>query len=1044
MYFNSKIKNMKRGALLIIVFVWFTTIKAQQHFTNYTSKNTITAIADDGNKVWIGTAAGLYARSKSTGAIILTYNIDNVLPSSFVNDVLVDPFGNLWVATVRGLAKFDGTVWTIYDRSTGLKYNNVKYLTVDQSGSIWLAYSGTRYFSKLNADSTFTDYTIPSTSIRDIHAGPNGNIWIGTYGAGAYKFDGTNFTQYKKMGSSNRVYDIITDAKGNLWFAGYSGLAKYDFSTWSFYTTDQGLAANGCMALTTDINGDIWIGHYANGVTQFTPSDSTAIVYNASDGLEQQYTKAITIDSDAKLWVGTRYGLYTYDGTDWKTFMVGNSISNNQVYDVAVAQDSAIWVGTEYGLSKLKNDTWTSYFHKDGLIQDRVKTVAIDPNGNIWSGANLGLTFFDGTDFTTYNGGSYNVGQAEDIFVCSDASIWVASSHYGLTHYDGSTWSNYKEGDGLISDKCKSVIQASDGNVWVATDKGISFWNGSTFKNYTISDGLPNNYIHKVYEDDNHKIWALTNNGAAVFNGTTWDKVTDILSTSYYDMFQNTDSKFWITSQYGAITKYDGTHYVKYTEDNGLANNKVYATACGFGGEKWFATEAGLSCAVCEKPELLFDASKTCLPESTDFTNLSTKVDATTSYKWDILNDGTIDTTSFETSYTFPTEGTYQIKLIAYNDACGTNFIKSIQAHSIPIVSLNHTGTYDICDGSSVNLEVSADKSGYDYLWSNDNTHSSINVYDEGTYTVTVSNSGCDATPLSVFVHVLKPFAPQICMVTVDTAEGKNLIVWEKPETEAISYFNIFKEETTNNYRLIGSKFYNETSEFIDPTSSPSVHADKYKISAVDTCGNQSELSTFHQTMNLSQAQGTQEDELVLLWNKYIDESGNFTPASYKVYRGTDANNLTLETELTGGLSTYNYNAESVVDGEKFLVVIDMPTCTPTRATGGPYYQSTSNLEDEGIIKTETDTNASTQIKYTEIKDVTIYPNPNNGQFTILFPQNTSANIFIYNALGKIILTKKISQEKSWKPSHTLQKGIYLVKIDLENQKTTTQRIIVR
>ena len=1040
---------MRKIILIIIVATTFLTVNAQQKFINYTSKNTITAIADDGNKIWIGTAAGLYARSKSTGAIILTYNADNVLPSSFVNDVLVDPFGNIWVATRRGLAKFDGSTWTIYNKESGLKYNNVKYLTMDQSGTIWIAYAIVRDFSKLNEDATWSHYRIPSASIRAIHAGPNGNIWIGTYGAGAYKFDGDTFTQYEEMGSTNRVYDIITDADGNLWFASYSGLAKYDFLSWSLFTTDQGLAQNSCMTLTSDLNGDIWIGHYASGVTQFTPSDSTSVIYGTSDGLAHEYTRAITIDSDAKLWVGTRYGLFTYDGSDWTTFMVNNSISNNKVYDVAIAQDSAVWVGTEYGMSKFKDGIWTNYFSKDGLIQDRVKTIAIDPNGNVWSGANYGLTFFDGTDFTTYNGSSYNVGQAQDIFTCSNGDIWVCSSHYGLTHYDGSTWTNYTTDEGLLDDKCYAVVEDYTGKIWVATAKGVSVWDGTDFTNYTSSNGLPSSSAYGIFEDNNKKIWVLTYGGVATFNGTSWDRETNIPSSfSSRTIGQTDDSNIWLGSNISGILKYNGTLSTVYDAEDGLAENNVYSIAIGFDGEKWFGTDAGLSKASCEAPEPLFESSKTCLPEATIFTNTSKKVDTTTIYEWDILNDGSIDTNGFNAIYTFSSEDTYSIRLKAYNDECSAEYTASVKAYDIPVVSLNHTGSFDICNGSSAHLVVTADKSGYDYSWSNGQTSSAIDVDEEGTYTVTVTNEVCDADPLSVSLHLLKPFAPKICMVTVDTAEGKNLIVWEKPATASISYFNIYKEETTNNYRLIGSKFYDEISEFIDPTSAPSVHADKYKISAVDTCGNQSDLSTFHQTMNLSQAQGSQEDELVLLWNKYVDESGDYMPSSYKIYRGTDVHNLSLEHELTGGLSTYNYNISSVVDKEKFMVVIDMPTCTPTRATGGPYYQSNSNLEDEGIASNDEDDNddnsGTTDINDTRTKNIVIYPNPNNGYFTINLSQVSSGNIVIYNSLGQVIRNVSITNQSEWKINKALPKGVYLLKLELQNQKGIIQKLIVQ
>ena len=277
-----------------------------------------------------------------------------------------------------------------------------------------------------------------------------------------------------------------------------------------------------------------------------------------------------------------------------------------------------------------------------------------------------------------------------------------------------------------------------------------------------------------------------------------------------------------------------------------------------------------------------------------------------------------------------------------------------------------------------------------------------------------------DSTIAEVFVQSSPVI--NICMVSVDTSENENLIVWEKPETQAIESFNIYKEGLSDDYQLIGNRLYSELSEFIDTSSAPNVHADKYKITVVDTCGNESELSPFHQTMNLSQAQGAQDDELVLIWNKYIDESGEFTPSSYKVYRGVDRNDMTLEATLSGTLSSYNYNVESVEEGEHFIVVVDMPTCTPTKASGGPYYQSTSNIEDEGLF--------NTLVGRVNTIDFNIYPNPVN-KTAIISSNQTIKTIKIYSMTGELIkqYTNVNCQQFQFDRSG-IAAGAYFVKIN--------------
>ena len=188
--------------------------------------------------------------------------------------------------------------------------------------------------------------------------------------------------------------------------------------------------------------------------------------------------------------------------------------------------------------------------------------------------------------------------------------------------------------------------------------------------------------------------------------------------------------------------------------------------------------------------------------------------------------------------------------------------------------------------------------------------------------------------------------------------------------------------------------------------------------------------------MNLSQAQGSQDDELILSWNKYIDESGDFTPSTYDIYRGVDITNMALEYQLTGTLSSYNYNALSVVDGEHFIVIVDMPSCSPlynsNKASGGPYYQSSSNIEDEGII--------ATGMKSITAEQLEIFPNPMR-EFTLIKSDVKIERIQLYNITGELIrIISDINANEYKMHRDNLSVGTYIIKIN----NSSHRRLIVK
>ncbi len=51
----------------------------------------------------------------------------------------------------------------------------------------------------------------------------------------------------------------------------------------------------------------------------------------------------------------------------------------------------------------------------------------------------------------------------------------------------------------------------------------------------------------------------------------------------------------WFGTYKGGVSKFDGTNWITYTTEDGLAGNIVCAIAIDAQGNKWFGTDAGVS-----------------------------------------------------------------------------------------------------------------------------------------------------------------------------------------------------------------------------------------------------------------------------------------------------------------------------------------------------------------------------------------------------------------------------------------------------------------
>jgi len=174
------------------------------------------------------------------------------LSSYAVYSILKDKKGNIWFGTQsQGVCCYNGKTFTWYIEK-GLGGSAVLAIFEDNKGNLWFGNNGAGLFkydgktlinvtaeNRLsNPEFKLSGKSGPGTMARvyAINEDQNGNLWIGTVDAGAWRFDGNNFTNYTTQNglSSNAINTIYKDKNAELWFGTDSnGICKYDGN--SFY-----------------------------------------------------------------------------------------------------------------------------------------------------------------------------------------------------------------------------------------------------------------------------------------------------------------------------------------------------------------------------------------------------------------------------------------------------------------------------------------------------------------------------------------------------------------------------------------------------------------------------------------------------------------------------------------------------------------------------------------------------------------------------------------------------------------------------------------
>ena len=361
--------------------------------------------------------------------------------------------------------------------------------------------------------------------------------------------------------------------------------------------------------------------------------------------------------------------------------------------------------------------------------------------------------------------------------------------------------------------------------------------------------------------------------------------------------------------------------------------------------------------------------------------------------------------------------GVYDV-VITDDNGCKVQKSYALQEQDAPVISLKSINPSKCNDANgNCEIEVTGGVSPYTITWSD-----SASVWNEnkrpamlpGTYTVKVIDDNQCRSVFSVVIPSVTFKQPEIALVTVGTESGKNLIVWQKPETDVIDYYTIWREgDESGVFDSLGVVKYNETSIFVDNDADIMVQSWRYKISATDVCGNESPMSKEHKTIHLQMNKGV-NGEVNLIWDSY--EGVEY--ASYYIFRqATSSSEMDTLKKVSARLNRYtDKNPPADVKGYYVAILLHdtIDVNKPLKAESGPFSLALSNiaeLENSVDVDVIAD-NAENQ--------AFVYANKKN----IVVESTSQENVSVFDIAGKLVAQQNAVQSTTIPVKNV---GIYVV-----------------
>lgn len=548
--------------------------------------------------------------------------VDDGLSQSSISSLIQDRAGYLWISTLDGLNRYDGSSFKVYRSTTtknSIPENYIYRLFLDEEENMWVSYSGG--ISKYNPISdNFINYPIRFDS------GGTYKVWnllplaqqrylLSTnYGVLELDAERSILTKSKTFAlfENQNVSTILRTANGNTWvITNHKLWLKTPTAPQWIKITDKNKSIVGAYFKSTD---EIYFQDQGQLSKYDSKTNTIKTIFefpateefNSNDyGMERM--------SNGDLWVHRR-SIYVFNQKDEliKTLKYSNQsatgLSSNNITDVYQTKDGVIWVATN-GLGLNKYNPYRGVFNfltnpkYDGPTNHFVTGIYTENDQQVWVNfwdrvEQIDLTTGEREEFHLFD--KYkNTTHANRVIADDLNHVWFATTD-GLKYSENNQIETIK-----LASACDStpdiydMVKTPFNTLLFSSSCGTMEYNPRTKKLNVIS---PNGSL--VLSPMGNEYWAVLMDRICIIkpnkNNQYILQPAEFLShfpkKEIKCFFRDRKGQNWIGSWGGGLSVYDSStqKFTHFTETDGLPNNVVYGIVDDANGNLWLSTNYGL------------------------------------------------------------------------------------------------------------------------------------------------------------------------------------------------------------------------------------------------------------------------------------------------------------------------------------------------------------------------------------------------------------------------------------------------------------------
>lgn len=572
-------------------------------------------------------------RVVSGSPLVRLWSTEQGLPNNSLFDLCLSRDGALWLATLEGLARFDGSEFEVFNETTspGMSTNRLLSVLESREGDIWAGSeaSGLMHFR----GERWTRYDrrtgLPGNRVRDLHEDAQGTLWVATdHGLARGGREGFRPVALPAPWHDQEVLRLSPDPHGWLWVTFLNGVAPVavDPGGRLLRGPTERLSGYDACIVQVDCRGSLWVGCWTDGLWKLDSRGLEKPVHV----IGKETVKSMVCDPDGGVWVGGDRDLYRVSAEGAAERILSNNGEGRFISLLADA-DHNLWVGYER-IGLLRVGRPLVRMHTTGLGGDGeiILSLADDRQGGVYVGTNGGgpLHWKDGrftritaeVPLASWEGGQGEASTGTDssrtiplqyiwaVLCDRRGRLWMGTERYGL-------W--LKDGEGLIPLRgghegnpltVRCLMEDRSGNVWAGDQSGAltRFDPQGAVRTFGPSDGLPGTAVISLREGRDRAIWVGTiDRGVYRLEGGRFRAVGDHPALAGADVRvvrQYPDGTLLVGTYGRGLFVISGGRTVRLSSREGFPTDVVSSLLSG-GGWLWMGTNRGIYAV--REPDLL-------------------------------------------------------------------------------------------------------------------------------------------------------------------------------------------------------------------------------------------------------------------------------------------------------------------------------------------------------------------------------------------------------------------------------------------------------